>query len=95
MTPRDSSNSVDQDHAETIAAWALSFLVSRPDDMGRFFALTGIRSDTIRQNAAEPGFLAGVLDYLLGDEALLTAFAAEAGIPPGRVQAVRHRLDDA
>jgi len=93
MTPRDSVNSVDWDEAEAIAVSALSFLVSRPDDLDRFFALTGITSDTIRQSATEPGF-GGVLDYLLGDEALLTAFAAEAGIPPDHVQATRRRLDD-
>ena len=95
MTPRDSVYSVDRGGAEAIAVYALSFLVSRPDDIGRFFALTGVTSDTIRQSAAEPGFLGGVLDYLLGDEKLVTAFAAEAGIPPGRVQAARHRLDAA
>lgn len=95
MTPRDSVYSVDRDDAEAIAVSALSFLVSRPDDIDRFFALTGITSDTIRQNTIEPGFFSGVLDYLLGDEALLTAFAAEAGIPPGHVQVARRRLDNA
>ncbi len=95
MTPRDSVYSVDRDNAEAIAVSALSFLVSRPDEVDRFFALTGITSDTIRHSAAEPGFLGGVLDYLLGDERLVIAFAAEADIPPDRVQAARHRLDAA
>jgi len=95
MTPRDSVYSVDRDDAEAIAVSALSFLVSRPDGIDRFFALTGIRSDTVRHSAAEPAFLGGLLDYLLGDQALLTAFAVEAGIPPDHVQAARRRLDDA
>ena len=34
---------------------------------------------------SEPGFLAGVLEYLAGDERLLPAFAAEAGIDPADV----------
>jgi hypothetical protein len=37
-------------------------------------------------------FLAGVLDYFLGDEPTLLAFAAQAGRPPQDVPAARHAL---
>jgi Protein of unknown function (DUF3572) len=93
MTPRVSRYPVDRQNAEVIAVSALSFLASRPRDLDRFFALTGLSSDTIRQDADKPGFLAGVLDYLVGDEPLLTAFAAEAGVPPQQVDQARQRLD--
>ena len=39
----------------------------------------------IRAAAQEPGFLVGVLDYLAGDERLLSAFAAETGNDPAHV----------
>ncbi len=44
--------------------------------------LSGIGPAEIRAAASEPGFLAGVLEHLIADEALLTAFAAETGFEP-------------
>jgi hypothetical protein len=93
MTPRDSSKAINHDGAETIAVSALSFLVSRPEDLDRFMALTGLGYDTIRESARDQGFLGGVLDHLLGDETLLTAFAADAGLPPEAIGQARRQLD--
>ncbi len=96
MHRRDSSKPpkiVDQEGAEAVAVQALAFLVSRPEDFGRFLALTGLTADTIRQSASERGFLGGVLDYYLGDERLLIDFAADAGLPPESVAATRDALD--
>lgn len=93
MTSGFKPRTIDRDTAETIAVSALSFLVSRPSDLDRFMALTGLGSDTIRQGAGEPGFLGGVLDHLLTDERLLIEFAAEAGLPPEDVARARHGLE--
>ncbi|MEQ9692293.1 MAG: DUF3572 domain-containing protein [Bauldia litoralis] len=96
MHRRDSSKPakiLDREAAEAVAVAALSFLVSRPEDLSRFFALTGLAIDTIRQTATEPGFLGGVLDFYLGDDRLLTDFAADAGMPPENVAVARHMLD--
>ena len=46
---------------------------------------TGIGPAEIRAAAREPGFLVGVLDYLAGDDRLLTAFAAECGFDPADI----------
>jgi hypothetical protein len=81
--------------AETIAIQALSFLAGRPEELGRFLALTGIGPASLRQSAADPAFLGGILDFLLQDEALLLSFAAESGIAPGTVGAARQHLDGA
>jgi hypothetical protein len=73
--------------AEALAAQALSFVAAEPERLGRFLALTGIGPEDIRQAAREPGFLSGVLDYVVGDERILKAFAEEAGITPQAVGA--------
>ena len=79
--------------AEALAINALSFLAGRPDDLGRFLALTGIDPSTLRQCAAEPQFLGGVLDFLLQDEALMMVFAETEGVAPAAIVKARHRLD--
>ena len=68
--------------ASELAVGALVFLAADPDRLGRFLALSGIEPQTIRLAAREPGFLAGVLDHIAGDEKLLLAFAEENGIQP-------------
>jgi hypothetical protein len=79
--------------AETIAIKALSFLAGRPEELGRFLALTGIDPSSLRQSAAEPGFLGGVLDFLLQDEPLMMVFAEAEGIAPAAIASARHHLD--
>jgi uncharacterized protein DUF3572 len=71
--------------AETLAIQALTFIAEDPDRLGRFLGITGIEAGQIRAAATEPGFLAGVLEHMLGDESLLMAFASSAGIDPAAV----------
>jgi hypothetical protein len=78
--------------AEALAVQALSYIAQDGERLGRFLSLTGIGPAEIRTAAREPGFLAGVLDYLAGDESLLTAFAAEAGLDPSTIAAARLAL---
>ena len=79
--------------AEALAVSALSFLAARPEALGRFLALSGIGPGTLRKSAADPGFLAGILDFLLGDEALLLEFAKDAGVPAERIGRARRLFD--
>lgn len=83
---------LDRDQAEHLAISALGFLAGNPEALGRFLALTGIGPDGLRRAAADPIFLVGVIDFLLGDEALLIAFAEDAGIPPERIGKAKHVL---
>ncbi len=71
--------------AESIAVQALGYLAEEPERLGRFLALSGLEAGDIRAAAAQPGFLAGVLDYLASDEALLTDFASQIGAAPADV----------
>jgi len=78
--------------AETVAIQALSFIAAEPDRLGRFLGITGIGPAEIREAAREPGFLAGVLDYLAADERLLTEFARETDHDPITVSQALHVL---
>lgn len=78
--------------AEALAAEALAFLAAEPDRLGRFLSLAGIDPGHIRQAAAEPGFLAAVMEHLMSDETLLVAFAANRGLKPEAVVRAAHRL---
>lgn len=75
--------------ANELAVSALVFLAADSDRLGRFLALSGIEPQTIRLAAKEPGFLAGVLDHIAGDENLLLAFAEENQIRPQDVTRAR------
>jgi hypothetical protein len=71
--------------AEMLAVQALSFIAEEPQSLSRFLDTSGISAEEIRTAAAEPGFLAGVLAYMMGDETLLRAFADRAGIDPAEL----------
>jgi hypothetical protein len=81
-----------REDAESVAIRALGFLAGEESRMERFLALTGIGAGDIRAAAAEPGFLAAVLDHVASDESLLLAFAANAGLAPQMVTAARAAL---
>src|SRR5262249_14594512 len=68
--------------ARALAVMAPAFIAADPERLGRFRAMTGIGPDSVRAAAREPQFLAGVLDYLVADEELLRAFAAQSEIDP-------------
>jgi Protein of unknown function (DUF3572) len=82
-------NRIDREAAEGLAVQALGYLAADPERLGRFLALSGLGPETIRAAAGDPRFLAGVLEYVAGDEALLVAFAAHAAVPPLMVEQAR------
>jgi hypothetical protein len=84
--------SMRRDAAESLAVQVLTFLAGDPERLARFLALTGIGPDRIRAAAASPGFLAGVLDHVASEEALLMAFAEQSGIDPADVARARQAL---
>ena len=78
--------------AEDIAVKALTLLVSDPERLARFLALTGLGPDTIRAAAGSPGFLAAVLDHVVHDEDLLVSLAGEIGLAPEAIGEARRLL---
>lgn len=71
--------------AQALAVEALGFIAADPQLLPRFLALTGIEPAAIRLAAREPGFLAGVLHFILAHEPTLLAFADSAEIRPAAV----------
>lgn len=57
-------------------------------------ALAGSRDGLAaeRSAGADPGTLAGVLDFVLQDDARVLAFAADAGLPPEAPMRARQKL---
>ena len=84
--------SLTQEAAEGLAIQALTFIAGDGERLGRFLAITGIGPAEIRSAAAEPGFLAGVLDYIASDERLLTEFATAAKVDPADLGHARAAL---
>ena len=78
--------------AEIVAVQALSFVASDPERLGIFLAETGIGPETLRSAAADPHFLAGVLDFVLRDDATVKAFAAASELDPTTIAAAREVL---
>jgi hypothetical protein len=81
-----------QEAAAALAIEALGYVARDPEHLERFLALSGISPGDIRIAARKPGFLAGVLDYVAGDEALLRAVAERAGVAPEEFDAARQVL---
>jgi Protein of unknown function (DUF3572) len=78
--------------AEIVAIQALSFVAGDPERLGAFLAETGIGPETLRSAAADPRFLAGVLDFVLRDDATVKAFAAASELDPATIAAAREVL---
>jgi hypothetical protein len=80
--------------AEIVAVQALSFVAGDPERLGLFLAESGIGPETLRSAAADPHFLASVLDFVLRDDATVTAFAAASEVDPATIAAARQVLDE-
>ena len=72
---------------------ALSHFATEPKTLSRFFALTGLDPVTLRDAASAPGFVAGVLDFVLQDPKVLSAVAEAQETTPEAIAAARARLD--
>lgn len=79
-------------NAEAIAIEALGFVANDPALLPRFLSMSGIEASSIRLAAREPGFLAGVLDFVLAHEPTLMQFSQSAGIAPQAIAAARRAL---
>jgi len=80
--------------AEIVAIQALNFIAGDPERLGLFLAETGIGPETLRKSAANPRFLASVLDYVLRDDTTVKAFAKASELRPTNISAAREVLGD-
>jgi hypothetical protein len=80
--------------AEIVAIQALSFIAGEPGRLGLFLAETGIGPETLRTAAADPKFLASVLEFVMRDDATVKAFAEVSNLHPTNVVAAHQALCD-
>ena len=80
--------------AEIVAVQALSFIAADPERLGAFLAESGIGPDTLRRAAADPKFLAHVLDFIMRDDATVNAFASVSQLHPTNIAAAHQALND-
>ena len=78
--------------AESLAVSALGFLAAEPERLAGLLSLSGLGPETVRQAARDAAFLPAVLDYLMANEPVLLAFAAEHGLDPAAIVAARKVL---
>ena len=92
MTLSGKKSSISKDWAEAVAIDGLGFLASDMERLEPFLALTGLDPGNLRAAAATPGFLAGVLDHIAGNERLLVTFAESTGRDPADIGRARALL---
>ena len=80
---------------EVVAIQGLGFIAADDDLLRRFLNETGCDPGDLRERARDPGFLGGVLDFLLAWEPRLLAFANASGIVPESVEVARRKLPGA
>lgn len=74
--------------AETLALRALAWLAADDDLLGRFLGASGAAPGDLAAGAADPRFLAAVLDFVLTDDSLVMAFCDAESYPyPAPMQA--------
>lgn len=83
---------IDTETAEQLAIAALGFIAADPVLLPRFLAISGIEASQIRLAAREPGFLAGVLQFLMAHEPTLAAFCEANHTPLPSVAAALRAL---
>lgn len=77
---------------EVLALTVLAWLSEEPELLSRFLALSGLQTTQIAAVARDPGFLGGVLDFIMGNEADLLRFADASGVRPETVSDAWSRL---
>ncbi len=78
--------------AESLAAGALALLAVDAERLERFFALTGLTPQTLRQAATGPDFASALLDYIVTEDELVLALAARLKVAPQEIAAMQAAL---
>lgn len=87
MPPKTTAQDARRIEAEETAGTVLAWMAGEPDMLQRFLALSGVAPDQIRSAIADPGFLAGMIDFMMGHEPTLMAFCEATDTKPEKVVA--------
>jgi hypothetical protein len=80
---------------EALALQALAHIAGDETLLPRFLALSGLDGAGLRAGAADPAVLGGVLDFVLGDERLVSELAQLFELPPESFAHARRHLPGA
>jgi hypothetical protein len=83
---------VTADEAVSIGQEALIWLAGQPEALGGFLAASGLSPDELRRRAEDPEFLGFVIEFLTGSDAMVLAFARDAGLHPSAPMRARAAL---
>lgn len=81
-----------QEQAIALGQRALIWLALEPDALGAFLAASGAGPADLRARAQDPEFLGFLLEHLLQSDALVLAFARDAGVAPDQPARARAAL---
>ena len=79
--------------ASDIAISGLQFIAGDGEQLSRFVSLCGVSPDEMRTIAHSREFMVAILDYFMGDEPTLLAFAASTNIEPSDIPKAKFCLD--
>jgi len=71
---------VTPEQAEIVAIQSLGWLVTQDDLLSSFLAATGAGVGELKERAADPVFLASVLEFLTSDDASVRSFCDSLGL---------------
>ena len=83
---------MNQEHAETLAIQALSWIASDEEILSQFLNMTGAAPGDLRARAVEPEFLGFVLDFILRDDETILGFCTAVGAAPEAIPRARATL---
>jgi len=83
---------MDPEKAQLLAISSLQYIAGDEAVLSQFIALTGMTVDDLREMPKDEAFYSAILDFLLGHEPTLLAFAAHAQIDPINVQKAKYAL---
>lgn len=82
------------DHAIVIALAAAGFLTERQEWLERFMALSGLSAEDLKSRLDDPPLLAGLLAFVMSDDALAEPFCTEQSLTPQQLQYAQHILEN-
>ena len=85
----ESKNNTSKEYAETIALKVVHFILTDDEMQQNFLNSTGISPLDFESAIKDPGFLGGVLDFLLANEDKLIEFCTENELAPEEPSRVR------
>jgi hypothetical protein len=81
-----------QEAAETLALRLLGFVAADDSLATGFVGASGLAPSELARGAGDPAVLAGLVDFILQDDATVLAAAAHLGLPPQTIPAIRRAL---